>query len=246
MRLDVELELRIGRTKILYFYIYSAFVALIGAQMLQRFVLLIAHVRVEDIGKAYYGGIFVIIVLVILASRYWQFPAYKLLDIVFLATTLGSTIGRIGCLLNGCCRGVPVKSCWVAIKYPIIHKKETFPTLLDLLFGIRWKEYLIAFKEGVYVHPAPIYYSIGFLLIFIFLYSQRKKINEIPGNLFYIWLILHGFLRFLIEIIRDNPPYLCGKLNISGLLSIVSILVGLTAITIRKLKHTAKLASIND
>lgn len=243
VRIDIKLELEIGKTRITYLYIYSAFVALIGAKVLEWLVLWTTQAKAGDIGKAYYGGVFVIIVLVTLISRYWRCSAYKLLDLIAIATTLGGAIGRIGCLLHGCCRGEPVKWCWIAIKYPIIYKEETFPTLLDLHFGIRWKEYLSAFEKGGYVHPAPIYYSIGFLLIFIFLYSQRKKINEIPGNLFYIGLILHGVLRFLLEIIRDNPPYLYWKLNISGLLSIVSILVGILAIFLRRFSPIANFNS---
>lgn len=233
-RIDKSLCVGIGYRKIVYLYILTSLASLIGAQLFQWCISSLSPIDASYEGRAYYGGVIVVIFAILLFSRLLCLSTYKLLDISFVALTLGGCIGRIGCLLNGCCRGESSYLPWFAIKYPAIRDIKTFPTLLDLLFGMQKGEYFRSFRHSVYVHPAPIYYSIGFLLIFIFLYSRCKKINKIPGNLFYMWLILHGFLRFLIEFIRDNPPYLYGKLNISGLLSLVGILVGIMALTIRK------------
>lgn len=235
-RLDKSLCLGIGRGRITCLYIVAGLGALIGAQIFQWLILLVSQANTNNEGRAYYGGVIVVIVLIIIASRRWQLSAYKLLDMAFIAQSLGGAIGRIGCLLNGCCRGDAVKQCWFAIKYPIIPDEKTFPTLLDLIFGIRWREYLNSFRGDAYVHPAPLYYSIGFLLIFLVLYFRRKQMIQNPGNIFYIWLSLHGILRFLLEMVRDNPPYILGKLNISGLMSIISFVVGVLALTFRNSK----------
>lgn len=56
------------------------------------------------------------------------------------------------------------------------------------------------------VFPSSLYEIVTCLLLFLFLWSIRKKI-EAPGELFCIYLILNGIERFLIELIRVNTTY---------------------------------------
>lgn len=56
------------------------------------------------------------------------------------------------------------------------------------------------------VFPTPLYEIIACLILFIILWSIRKKMR-IPGTLFGIYLIFNGVERFLIELIRVNTKY---------------------------------------
>ncbi len=56
------------------------------------------------------------------------------------------------------------------------------------------------------VFPTPIYEFVMSVLIFLFLWSIRKKMH-IPLGIFSIYLILNGIERFLIEQIRVNYKY---------------------------------------
>ena len=56
------------------------------------------------------------------------------------------------------------------------------------------------------VFPTPFYEIVMALLLFILLWSIRKKI-KIPGQLFAIYLIINGLERFFIEKIRVNTKY---------------------------------------
>lgn len=56
------------------------------------------------------------------------------------------------------------------------------------------------------VFPTPFYEIVTCLLLFLFLWLIRKKI-EAPGVLFCIYLILNGIERFLVETIRVNTTY---------------------------------------
>ncbi|HEY5462260.1 MAG TPA: prolipoprotein diacylglyceryl transferase family protein [Hanamia sp.] len=56
------------------------------------------------------------------------------------------------------------------------------------------------------VFPTPFYEITACLLLFLFLWSIRKKITA-PGVMFCIYLILNGIERFLIETIRVNTTY---------------------------------------
>ncbi len=56
------------------------------------------------------------------------------------------------------------------------------------------------------VFPTTLYEIISCCLLFLFLWSLRKKI-QVPGRLFAVYLFLNGMERFLIEKIRVNTTY---------------------------------------
>lgn len=56
------------------------------------------------------------------------------------------------------------------------------------------------------VFPTPIYEVLSSLILFLIIWSLRKKIKT-PGRLFFLYIILSAFARFFVEIIRVNPRY---------------------------------------
>ena len=84
-------------------------------------------------------------------------------------------IGRIGCLLNGCCRGV-------ATDGPLA----------------------IHYSDGVARHPAQAYEIIfhitAGLAAIVLIRKQRFR-----GNVFSLYLISYGVFRFLTEFVRETP-----------------------------------------
>jgi len=56
------------------------------------------------------------------------------------------------------------------------------------------------------VFPTPFYETVLCTLLFIFLWSIRKRITT-PGVIFGIYLVLNGLERFCIELIRVNNTY---------------------------------------
>jgi len=56
------------------------------------------------------------------------------------------------------------------------------------------------------VFPTPVYETIVGLLLFVLLWSLRKKLR-IPGQLFGVYLVVNGIERFFIEKIRVNTKY---------------------------------------
>lgn len=84
-------------------------------------------------------------------------------------------IGRIGCLIVGCCRGVPFDGPWA-----------------------------ITYGDGIPRHPVPVYemvfhWAMGFVLIALW----RRQI--LFGRLFALYLSSYGVFRFLTEFIRETP-----------------------------------------
>jgi phosphatidylglycerol:prolipoprotein diacylglycerol transferase len=91
----------------------------------------------------------------------------------------------------------------------------------------------MSFPNGVVpttdrVHPAPLYElliwsAIGWLLWRLgarFLKNQRRA-----GEIFCYYLILTGAARFLVEIIRINPPWIFGLSN-AQVASVASVIAG--------------------
>jgi phosphatidylglycerol---prolipoprotein diacylglyceryl transferase len=78
------------------------------------------------------------------------------------------------------------------------------------------------------VHPAPLYELIIWCAIGAFLWhmgSKAIKGQKANGEIFCSYLLLTGVARFLVEIIRINPPWIFGMSN-AQVASLVSILAG--------------------
>jgi phosphatidylglycerol:prolipoprotein diacylglycerol transferase len=95
---------------------------------------------------------------------------------VILPFSIG--IGRVGCLIAGCCRGVPWDGPWA-----------------------------ISYGDGIPRHPAPLYEMLfNIAMGFVLLALCRRQV--LFGRLFALYLLSYGVFRFLIEFIRDTAkPY---------------------------------------
>ena len=79
---------------------------------------------------------------------------------------------------------------------------------------------------GAYRHPTQLYMFVYEIAVGLWLLKREKAQSETerkhPGYLFFLWLGLHGFGRFWIELLRDDPrgPDL-GPASVSALLSLL-------------------------
>ncbi len=85
----------------------------------------------------------------------------------------------MGCFLNGCCHGSPSDLPW-AIPLPHIPGN-----------GL----------EGLPLHPAQLYGTLGSLIIFGLLLLIRGHLRR-PGHLFLSYLILYSISRSIMEVFR--------------------------------------------
>lgn len=134
-------------------------------------------------GLASYGGIFGGLLGGIFYAWHKKLDFLKLADAVALGLPIGFAIGRIGCFLNGCCYGI-VCSSPVSFVFPAVGDK--LPHLATQLI------------ESAYS-----------LLIFGFLlYLEKRAVQD--GVIFFSFLGLYGFFRFLNEFLRLNPRIFFG------------------------------------
>lgn len=92
-----------------------------------------------------------------------------------LVAPVGIALGRVGCLLHGCCRGVVCAPAWFTVR--------------DAANVDRWPAV-----------PVEIMFNLAMLALFVALRWRRKC----TGQHFHIYLIAYGMFRFLHEFVRDE------------------------------------------
>ena len=163
------------------------------------------------------GGLIAVTILLKKQNLSWLLFA----DLVAPVLILGSCIGRIGCFLVGDDYGLPSKLPW-AVSF-IDGLPPT--TTQSFQYYYPWID-LSGFEPGlITVHPTQIYEVIITFILFVFLWKKRKNI-ETTGNLFFIYLILYGIERFMIEFLRTNPKYLFSFFSGAQIICLIIIMIG--------------------
>lgn len=159
-------------------------------------------------GLTFYGGLIVAAIVIIRYATKKQINTFHLIDSAAPALMLAYGVGRMGCHFAGdgdwgIVNTHPNPFSWLpnwawAFSYPHNVINEGIP---------------IPGCDGRYcrmlelpVYPTPLYEIIACLLLFVVLWSIRKKIKT-PGVIFGIYLVMNGVERFFIEKIRVNTRY---------------------------------------
>ncbi|MBM4359661.1 MAG: prolipoprotein diacylglyceryl transferase [Deltaproteobacteria bacterium] len=147
----------------------------------------------------------------------WAFLRWKKLrllpwaDAAVPSLATGLVVTRLGCYLFGCDYGRPLSSgapAWLA-------RLGTFPRWAEGLVGQgtgspAWIEHvqrgLVApdASHSLPVHPTQLYESAVGAAIFALLVMVRKN-QRFRGQLFFVATFAYGLLRFLLELVRDDP-----------------------------------------
>lgn len=176
-------------------------------------------------GFVYFGGLLGGIIASFFIARHYKIPWLTLADMCSPALILGHAIGRFGCQLSGDGDwGLPSNLPW-AMAYPNAIVGWNAQTVLKLDAS---NNLVSGFYPGVRVHPAPVYESILYALVFLVLWSLRKKafVEQSEGRLFSIYLVLAGASRFVAEFVRINPRLLMG-LSEAQLISVAMMVIGM-------------------
>jgi phosphatidylglycerol:prolipoprotein diacylglycerol transferase len=144
-------------------------------------------------GFTWYGGFFGGAAAASWVARRNNIPWLVAADIAAPALALAYGVGRIGCHVAG---------------------DGDWGSVTDVPWGVAYTNAIIGWVDpstgipyppGTRVHPTPIYEFIQAVVVFGILWSLRKN-NYAPGTLAWLYLILAGFARFVVEFWRINPP----------------------------------------
>ena len=160
-------------------------------------------------GLAIYGAIFAAIVVAYLFAKHKKMDIYKLFDFCVPYLALGQAIGRWGNFVNQEAYGAQTTVPW---------RMEI--TALDNITRIS-------------VHPTFLYESVWSLGIFIFLIWYRKKERRLPGEVFFLYMVIYGLGRFWVEGLRTDS-LMMGPLRISQVLAGIFVVVFSAIVVIKR------------
>ncbi|MBI4522702.1 MAG: prolipoprotein diacylglyceryl transferase [Deltaproteobacteria bacterium] len=164
-------------------------------------------------GFSWHGGLLGGALAVSWVVRRSAIPWLKAADISAPALALAYGIGRIGCFLAGDATWGKVSDVPWAMAFP-----NAIAGWFHPLTGI-------PYPPGVRVHPTQIYEFIQSLIVFGILWPFRKRTYP-DGAIFWLYLILSGLMRFIVEFWRVNPVVGLGMTEYQWI-SLVLIAVGL-------------------
>lgn len=193
-------------------------------------------------GLTIYGGLILAGICVALYAKKLGIPIPHMADAAAPALMLGYGVGRMGCQFSGDgdwgIANTNPKPDWFI--FPDWAWSYSYPRNVAL-DGEKIQDcvgrYCLELNPPVY--PTPIYEIIAAVLLFLLLWSLRKKINT-PGRLFMLYVLFTGISRFFVEQIRVNPRYDLFGLNwsMSQTISAVLIIVGLLGFLLLRTKST--------
>lgn len=167
-------------------FIYAA--ALVGAFFGAKIIYLLAegwlHFGASDMwlqlaaGKSILGALLGGYIFVELAKRQVGYDRATGDDFALIAP-ISIGLGRVGCLLHGCCLGAACSPGWYTLK--------------DIDGVSRWPAV-----------PAELAFNVLAFALFVFL--RREKL--LPGQHFHLYLIGYGLFRFAHEFLRATPRLL--------------------------------------
>lgn len=155
-------------------------------------------------GLSWFGGLIAGFISGVVYLKNKKLPIYKVLDLIAPFLALGQAIGRIGCLLNGCCYG---RESEFGIYFPV-HDKVLIPTqiysslILVLIFiTLRFLQER-PHKEGKVFFIYLLLYSVK--RFFIEFFRADNPIVFAGLTLFQIISIITFFIALLFLIRRKN------------------------------------------
>jgi phosphatidylglycerol:prolipoprotein diacylglycerol transferase len=156
-------------------------------------------------GGVFYGGLIAAVIVALWYLRRHKMPMWTVTDVFAPGIALGHVIGRTGCLFAGCCFGKPASVPW-AITFHNEYAAQNVGTPLN-----------------VPLHPTQLYEAGAELIILVLLLATEKKGRPFPGRTFWLYMLLYGISRFVIEIYRGDPRGMVGTLSTSQFVSIVIV-----------------------
>lgn len=152
-------------------------------------------------GLTSFGGLVFGFLAIVVGCRKRKKSVLAFLDLAGGPMIVGHAIGRVGCLLNGCCYG---GAC-------------------DLPWAVS-----VAERPGLLFHPAQIYDSLMNLVGLALLLAVERR-GIVRGRSFGVFLVVHGLARFFYEFWRAGTTSTTlgrSSLTEAHIAALVLILVG--------------------
>ncbi len=157
----------------------------------------------KNIGLVFYGGLISGVFGALLGCKISKTSIYIAEESIVPYVPLGHSIGRVGCLMAGCCNGMEYNGI-----FSVSYINPIFPDLVGKSF------FPVQILEAI----------INVVISFLLLSFRRRKRKTC--YLLFLYLFLYSFSRFFIEFLRgDIIRGLFWKLSTSQWISVFIILI---------------------
>jgi phosphatidylglycerol:prolipoprotein diacylglycerol transferase len=164
-------------------------------------------------GLAVWGAVFGAGLALLIYCMVKKISFWKLGDLAVPGAILGQAIGRLGCVVNGCCYGL---TCDLPISVVYLNPESYAP-------------------HGIPLYPTQIFHIIWNLIGFGVLWAVRKKIRP-QGSLFLLWLVIFGLGDFFIRFYREGTPFMFG-LPQAQVIDIAIVALALPVLVVRMIRY---------
>ncbi len=177
-------------------------------------------------GLTFYGGFILATLMIFFYARKKRIPFLRVCDAAAPSLAIGYGIARIGCHLAGDGDyGVPVSEFASWVPWGTDYSNGTLPPSAAFRGTEIAQKFGGVVPDNTLCHPTPVYEFILAVIILAVLWYFRKKFKA-DGKLFFLYLMLSGVSRLLVEFIRLNPEIIFG-LSEAQIISIVLITIGI-------------------
>lgn len=167
-------------------------------------------------GGVFYGGLLAALAVGLWLVKRYKLPAWTTADMIAPGIAVGHIIGRLGCLLAGCCYGRPT----------------------DVKWAITFRDPIAAVNVGtpldVPLHPTQLYDAGAEALILIILLLMERRGRGFAGRTFWTYMLLYAISRFIIEIYRGDERGMLAGVSTSQFVAL--LLVPLSIVMLWRLR----------
>lgn len=170
-------------------------------------------------GMSIHGGIIGGYIGLMVFAKKYKYKFYDVLDIATLLISCSIFFGRIGNFLNAELYGRVTDSIF-GMRFPLYDMVGGYEKWIGLLPALR------PYTEPR--HPSQLYEAflegIVSIVILYILTKNRDKLR--PGTRTWVWFILYGLFRTLVEGVREVSEWTVGPLTSGMIYSIAMIILG--------------------
>jgi len=151
----------------------------------------------------FYGGLIAAVAVAFIYMWRHRMPLWTTTDAFAPGIALGHAVGRLGCLMAGCCFGRPTSVPWaITFHNPAASLNSDTPL-------------------GIPLHPTQLYEAGAELVILGVLLWLERRGRPFPGRTFWSYVLLYAVARFVIEFYRGDLRGTVGIFSTSQFLSLL-------------------------
>jgi len=155
-------------------------------------------------GGVFYGGLIAAILVTIYQLRKHRLALWPSADLFAPGIALGYMVGRLGCLMAGCCYGKPTEVAWA------------------ITFTDPAANFNVGTPLNIALHPTQLYESAAGLVLLVAMLAIEKRPGAFAGRTFWSFAFGYSVLRFIIEFYRgDDRGLVFDMLSTSQFISVV-------------------------